>query len=124
MEGRHYDEICMDDAASTPKDINWERIDKKWYDMVKEEVRMLTALPGPIFTNLNYEEEEKGGNEMTRHLYHVILFNTATEKIDFKGYLPAQSTEAALMAAAQTFGKYDADVHVHNVKSIMQYEKK
>ena len=122
MEGRHYDEICMDDAASTPKDIKRERIDKKWYDMV--EVQMLRALSTPIFTNLNYEEEEKGGNEMTRHLYHVILFNTATEKIDFKGYVPAKDEESALLTAVQTFGKYDADVHARNVKYIMLYEKK
>jgi hypothetical protein len=149
MEGRHYDEMRMSTALSGPVFTNLNDVKHaiEWYnDAMKrqehnkamENVRGDACLAGwrklmedsayidfdkEMLNDSNYNKE-KGGNGMLKYVYHVILFNTDTEKIDFKGYLPAQSTEAALMAAAQTFGKYDADVYVHNVKLIMQYEKK
>ena len=55
---------------------------------------------------------------MTKQLYHVILFNTKTEEIDFKAYIPAKDEDAAAMTAVQVYGKYDADVHKHIVKYI------
>ena len=60
---------------------------------------------------------------MTKHLYHIILFNIGTEKIDFKGYVSAKDEETALLTSVQAFGKYDANVHVNTVKYIMSYEK-
>ena len=47
-----------------------------------------------------------------KSLFHVILFNTKTEVIDFKAYIPAGEREAAVMQAAQTYGKYDSKVHL------------
>ena len=72
-----------------------------------------------VITNI----EEKGDDKMSKYLWHVILFNTDTEKIDFKGYIPACSGSDAQMLAAQTFGKFDPKVHAVNCKQIMSYGK-
>jgi len=114
MRGKHYDAITIDDMIPSPDNV---RHAIEWYNSAGIDF-------GKEMLNDSNYNKGKGGNEMLKCVYHVILFNTATEEIDFKGYVPAKDEEAALMAAAQTFGKYDADVHVHNVKSIMQYEKK
>ena len=70
-----------------------------------------------------YESLKKGDDKMSKYLWHVILFNTDTEKIDFKGYIPACSGSDAQMLAAQTFGKFDPKVHAVNCKQIMSYGK-
>ena len=72
-----------------------------------------------VITNI----EEKGDDKMSKYLWHIILFNTDTEKIDFKGYIPASSGSDAQMLAAQTFGKFDPKVHAVNCKQIMSYGK-
>jgi len=70
-----------------------------------------------------YESLKKGDDKMSKYLWHVILFNTDTEQIDFKGYIPASSGSDAQMLAAQTFGKFDPKVHAVNCKQIMSYGK-
>jgi len=72
----------------------------------------------------SYEDyKKKGDDKMSKYLWHVILFNTDTEQIDFKGYIPACSDNDARMMAAQTFGKFDPKVHAVNCKQIMSYGK-
>ena len=73
-----------------------------------------------VLTNIT----EEGGNEVSKYLFHVILFNTETEVIDFKGYIPAHDDKEALMVASQTYGKYNPNIHERNVKEIMHYEVK
>ena len=73
-----------------------------------------------VLTNIT----EEGGKEMSKYLFHVILFNTETEVIDFKGYIPAHDDKEALMVASQTYGKYNPNIHERNVKEIMHYEVK
>lgn len=72
-----------------------------------------------------WDKSTKGGNEMTKRLYHVILFNKRTEEIDFKAYIPSKDETTAGMVAVQTYGKYDANVHMPIVKYIddSDYEK-
>ena len=55
---------------------------------------------------------------MVKQLYHVILFNKKTEKIDFKEYIPAKCDTDATMQAAQTYGKYDSNIHNVIIKEI------
>ena len=71
-----------------------------------------------------FVKTEKGGNEMTKQLYHVILFNKVTETIDYKAYLPAQDQTDAVMIAAQNHGKYNSNIHIVITKHIAEYDKK
>ena len=66
----------------------------------------------------------EGGDEMHKQLIHVILFNTKTETIDFKGYVPAKDETDAVMIAAQTYGSYDSNVHEVITKDVACYTKK
>lgn len=98
---RHYDALIIDDmsmgSASTPKEDVSKTI--SWYKSMKE-VR-----------------ESMG----SKALFHVMFFNRKTEKIDFKDYVPAVSETDACMLAAQSFGKYDSNIHVRVVKHIVEY---
>ena len=95
-----------------------------WYKMLKGEPRMRGMHYDAVI--LDDMIKEKGGNEMTKYLYHVILFNKETETIAFKEYIPAKDASDASMQAAQAYGKYDSNVHVVIVKQIdySQYEVK
>jgi len=121
MRNDMVDSFAYAVSQCTDKDIR-QCVD--WYKMMAEgEEKMLRGLSTPIFTNIT---EEKGGNEMTKYLYHVILFNKETETIDFKEYIPAKDASDASMQAAQAYGKYDSNVHIVIVKQIdySQYEVK
>jgi len=76
--------------------------------------------PKVKFTGIK-EVKRKMGDKA---LFHVILFNRKTEVIDFKGYIPAVSETDACMLAAQTYGKYDSNIHVRVVKHITEYKVK
>ena len=67
-----------------------------------------------VITNI----EEKGDDKMSKYLWHIILFNTETEVIDYKGYIPAKCDMDATMQAAQIYGNYDSNIHKVIVKQI------
>ena len=60
----------------------------------------------------------EGGNEMSKSLFHVILFNRKTETIDFKAYIPARNNQEAAMVAAQIYGEYKSETHLTIIKPI------
>ena len=69
-------------------------------------------------------EEEVKIKMGNKALFHIIFFNTETEVIDFKDYITAKSETDACMLAAQSFGKYDFNVHERVVKHILEYRVK
>ena len=89
MEGRHYDITIEDELINKCGCVTGEKDFKdamEWYRRTQ----------GVDFSNpLQPKIKWKGGNEMKKSLYHVILFNRKTEKIDFKEYIPAQASEDA-----------------------------
>ena len=137
MKGKHCDKIIEDDmvdalaysmkgSKTTAEEVkqatDWYKMMREGKKKVKDDLNEhIFSLPlvaakrrrTGIITNIT-----EGGNEMTKHLYHVILFNRKTEKIDFKEYIPTKDEEAAAMTAAQRYGDYDADVHVTIIKYI------
>jgi len=102
MKGKHYDYVIEDDMI----------------DAYKYALGSLTIGEQECYNCLT-----KGDDKMTKYLFHIILFNTETEQIDFKGYIAASSDDDARMLAAQTFGKFDPKVHATNCKQIMSYGK-
>lgn len=112
--GKHYDAIVMDDMPGcrtspedTKKAVDWY---KRMFDLpLVGAKRRRTG----IITSIT-----EGGNEMGKSLFHVILFNRKTEKIDFKEYIPALEATDACMVAAQRLGKYDPKIHITIVKQI------
>lgn len=114
LRGKHYDVVIEDDIpsrSSSPEDV---KKDTGWYQM--EAQRMYTLKP-------KYMEEVKRdmGNKA---LFHVIFFNTKLEVIDFKDYITAASETDACMLAAQSFGKYDSNIHERVVTHILDYKVK
>ena len=150
MKGKHYEALVEDDmtdawkyAMSAMKEKQFADINKEIQESIREKCsvgendlrddpmcttrRHYDAL---IIDDMNIGEQEsyedykkKGDDKMSKYLWHVILFNTDTEQIDFKGYIPASSGSDAQMLAAQTFGKFDPKVHAVNCKQIMSYGK-
>lgn len=97
-KGKHYDAIVEDDIVDAMEDVMQDVHRRK---------------RAGIITNIT-----EGGNEMHKELYHVILFNRKTEKIDYKAYITAADETEAAMTAAHDYDKYDAKVHKHIVKMI------
>jgi len=87
----------------------------------EEDIRMIGSLT--IGEQECYNCLTKGDDKMTKYLFHIILFNTETEQIDFKGYIAVSSDDDARMLAAQTYGKFNTKVHATNCKQIMSYGK-
>ena len=102
MKGKHYDYVIEDDMI----------------DAYKYALGSLTIGEQECYNCLT-----KGDDKMTKYLFHIILFNTETEQIDFKGYIAASSDDDARMLAAQTYGKFNTKVHATNCKQIMSYGK-
>lgn len=53
-----------------------------------------------------------------KHIFHIMFFNKKSEQIDFKQYIPAKDTQAAVMIAAKTYKDYDPELHMVIVKLI------
>lgn len=92
-------------GEDTPK-LTREKLANAW-------AKLEALRPTPIFKNIT-----EGGNEMHKELYHVILFNRKTEKIDYKAYITAVGEIEAGMTAAHNYDKYDGKIHKHIVKLI------
>jgi len=103
VKGKHYDYIIEDDI------INNDTIDAYRY----------------IIKNYPFDYQMKGGKDM-KYLFHVIIFNTGSETIEYKAYTPAKNEQEASMLAAQNYGMYDPNKHIVIVKQIDNscYEKK
>ena len=148
MKGKHYEALVEDDMTDAWKYAMSAMKEKQFADInkeIQESIREKCGMPPEYYADPNILEasiyglnletanrrrqgvitniEEKGDDKMSKYLWHVILFNTDTEKIDFKGYIPASSGSDAQMLAAQTFGKFDPKVHAVNCKQIMSYGK-
>ena len=142
MKGKHYEALVEDDILDAWKYAMSAIKEKQFADInreIKESVREKCGIPSDWIADwpkikesgfLSYGEQEsyedykkKGDDKMSKYLWHIILFNTDTEQIDFKGYIPACSDNDARMMAAQTFGKFDPKVHAVNCKQIMSYGK-
>ena len=121
---------AINNELKEPKEKMFADINKE----IQESIREKCGVPPEYYCVQNpyslpageqecYECLKKGDDKMSKYLWHVILFNTDTEKIDFKEYIPARSDDDAQMLAAQTFGKFDPKVHAVNCKQIMSYGK-
>ena len=111
MKGKHYSALIEDDMIDA-------------YKYAMSALKDTMALdPGCLTVGEQecYESLMKGDDDMTKYLWHIILFNTKTEIIDYKAYIPASSGSDAQMLAAQKFGKFDPKVHAVNCKQIMSY---
>ena len=112
-DGLYYTPTISDADLAMDSGRQWEG---KHYDAIIED-DMVDAWKYGI-------DYRKGGDSMTKQLYHVILFNKVTETIDYKAYLPAQDQTDAVMIAAQNHGKYNSNIHIVITKHIAEYDKK
>lgn len=121
--GRHYDNLIIDDMADAfgYSISTFSNKDVALHKETLEKAKDVLFARNPWYDELI---KKKGDDKMSKYLFHVIFLNTKTEVIDFKGYIPAKNDHDAMMLAAQTFGKYDPNVHATNVKNIMDYEVK
>ena len=116
-------------AMSAMKEKQFADINKE----IQESIREKCGIPPEyymerrplVIDDMNIGEQEtyedykkKGGNEMNKSLYHVILFNKKSEIIDFKGYIPAVDALDAGMVAAQSYGTFDPNLHLVIIKKI------
>jgi len=124
MKGKHHDALIEDDMADAfaygmTKKEDVEKEVKQvvdWWKMVKLGDKKMSL--DSIRKMFNECTSKKGGNEMHKELYHVILFNRKTEKIDYKAYIVAIGEMEAGMTAAHDYEKYDGKIHKHIVKLI------
>ena len=108
LSGKHYDVVIEDDM-----------IDAATYAINQEKAKAEVKTAISWYKSMKEVRESMGD----KALFHVILFNRKTEVIDFKDYIPAKSETDACMLAAQSFGKYDSNVHERVVKHILEYKK-
>ena len=116
-------------AVSAVKERQFADINKE----IQESIREKCGVPPEyymerrplVIDDMNIGEQEtyedykkKGGNEMNKSLYHVILFNKKSEIIDFKGYIPAVDALDAGMVAAQSYGTFAPNLHLTIIKKI------
>lgn len=103
---------------------------KEFAAHTEKDIRDACGLPIPVYAANRRRQgilvniTEEGGDEMHKQLIHVIFFNTETETIDYKAYVPAKDETDAVMIAAQTYGSYDSNVHEVITKDVACYTKK
>lgn len=110
----HFPSISLADTDD-PNVIDSMRKGKHYDAIIEDD--MVDALAYAV-NSMQPKVKWEGGNEMTKRLYHVILFNRKTEKIDYKAYVPARDETDAAMIAAQSWGSYDVDTYTRIVKYI------
>jgi len=111
FRGKHPEVIIEYDMPSKSGSLKDVEKTMKWYNATKKMFDICTT---------------EGGNDMSKSLFHIILFNKETETIDYKVYVPAKDKQEATMTVAQNYGKYDSKVHLVIIKYIdgSDYEKK
>ncbi len=98
LKGRHYHAIIHDDMVDAAT--------YAWKATTKDDVQKATEW----YKGMKEKEVKK--KMKNKSLFHVILFNRKIEEIEFDRILPAGDEQAAVMGAAQLFGKYDSKMHL------------